>query len=167
MTKLPPQNLEAEQSVLGGIMVDPNALDRVVDIITENELYKAANRKIFIAIQTLRQKSQPVDLLTVTSALRDMGDLEAVGGPAYIATVIDQTPSSANIVSYADIVREKSTLRKLIEVCGGVVQKAYDQEFDDLDKFLNETEANVFQISERSKSTGLVPARELIKQSLD
>lgn len=167
MTKLPPQNLEAEQSVLGGIMVDPNALDRVIDIIGENDFYKAANRKIFLAILGLRQRNQPVDLLTVTSALRDSNDLDAIGGAAYLATTIDQTPSSANIASYAEMVKEKATLRKLIDVCGDAVQKAYEQEFDEIDKFLNETEANVFQIAERSKSTGLIPAKEIIKASLD
>jgi replicative DNA helicase len=167
MTKLPPQNLEAEQSVLGGIMVDPNALDRVVDIITETDFYKAANRKIYLAIQGLRHKNQPVDLLTVTSALKDTGELDSVGGAAYIATIIDQTPSAANISSYAEMVREKSTLRKIIEVCSTSVQKAYDQEFDDLDKFLGETESQVFQISEKTRKTGLIAARELIKQSLD
>ena len=105
--------------------------------------------------------------MTVTSCLRDSGELDSVGGPAYIATVIDQTPSAANIVSYAEIVKEKATLRKIIDICSGVVQKAYDQEFEDLDKFLNETESQVFQIAEKSKSTGLVPARDLIKASLD
>lgn len=167
MTRVPPQNLEAEQSVLGGIMVDPNALDRVIDIVNENDFYKAAHRKIFLAILGLRQRNQPVDLLTVTSWLRDSGDLESIGGPAYIATVIDQTPSSANITYYSEIVKEKSTLRRLIDTCGDVVEKAYSQGFEDMEKFLNETEAGIFQISERAKTVGLIPASQLIRQSLD
>src|SRR4051812_21248034 len=118
MTKLPPQNLEAEQAVLGGIMLDPNALGRVIDIISENDFYKAANRKIYQAVQGLTHRNQPVDLLTVTSSLRDSGELEVVGGAAYLATIIDQTPSAANITSYAEIVKEKATLRRLIEICG-------------------------------------------------
>src|ERR1700722_2890709 len=149
MTKLPPQNLEAEQSVLGGIMIDPNALGRVIDVVNENDFYKAAHKKVFQAVLALTHRNQPVDLLTVTSALRDSGELDAIGGAAYLATVIDQTPSSANITSYAEIVKSKSTLRKVIEVCGDAVEKAYDQSFDDLDKFLNETESNVFQIAEK------------------
>jgi replicative DNA helicase len=167
MTKLPPQNLEAEQSVLGGIMVDPNALDRVIDIIGENDFYKTANRKVFLSIMGLRQRNQPVDLLTVTSSLRDSGDLDSIGGPAYLATIIDQTPSAANIISYAEIVKEKATLRRMISVCGDVVEKAYEQNFEDMDKFLNETESEIFQIAERSKSAGLIPASQIIKQSLD
>jgi replicative DNA helicase len=93
--------------------------------------------------------------------------LDVVGGAAYLATVIDQTPSSANITSYAEIVKSKSTLRKVIEICSDAVEKAYDQTFDDLDKFLNETESQVFQIAEKSKSAGLIPASEIIKSSLD
>jgi replicative DNA helicase len=166
-TKLPPQNLEAEQSVLGGIMIDPNALGRVIDVIGEADFYKAANRKIFMSVLSLTQRNQPVDLLTVTSSLRDAGDLDAIGGAAYLATIIDQTPSSANIANYAEMVKEKSTLRKLIEICGDAVEKAYDQQFEDVDKFLNETESEVFKIAEKSKSSGLVPASSLIKQSLD
>ncbi len=167
MTKLPPQNLEAEQSVLGGIMVDPNALDRVIDIISENDFYKTANKKIFLAVAGLRHRNQPIDLLTVTSCLRDSTDLDSIGGPSYLADIIDQTPSAANIVSYAEIVKEKATLRRIIDVCGEAVQKAYDQSFDELDKFLNETESNVFQIAEKSKTSGLEAASKIIKQSLD
>lgn len=167
MTKLPPQNLEAEQSVLGGIMVDPDALDRIVDVISENDFYKAAHRKIYLIVMGLRQKNQPVDLLTVTSALRDAGDLEAVGGTAYLATIVDQTPSSANIVHYAELMKEKATMRKLIEVCSGIVEKAYSQDFEDIDKFLNEAESSVFQVAEKSKKAGLVPASSIIKSSLD
>src|ERR1017187_7352888 len=156
-TRLPPQNLEAEQSVLGGVMLDPNALDRIVDVINENDFYKAANRKIFLGVMSLRQHSQPVDLLTVTSTLRDSGDLDAIGGPAYLASLIDQTPSAANIISYAEMIREKSTLRRLIDTCGDLVERSYTQEFDELDRFLNEAEASIFQIAEKSKTSGLVP----------
>lgn len=167
MTKLPPQNLEAEQSVLGGVMVDPDALDRIVDIISEQDFYKAAHRKIFMAITELRRKNQPVDLLTVTSFLRDIGDLDAIGGTAFIATIIDQTPSAANITHYATLVKEKSTLRKLIDICSGITERAYTQEFEDLDKFLNEAESSVFQVAEKSKKAGLIPAASIIKASLD
>jgi replicative DNA helicase len=167
MTRLPPQNLEAEQSVLGGIMIDSNALDRVIDIISEDDFYKAANKKVYQAVLGLHHRNQPVDLLTVTSALRDDGVLDAVGGTSYIATVIDQTPSSANIISYAEIVKEKSTLRKLLESCNGIIEQAYDQGYEDLDKFLNEAESQIFAIAEKSKGAGLVPAGQIIKQSLD
>lgn len=167
MTKLPPQNLEAEQSVLGGIMVDPDALDRVVDIINENDFYKTAHRKIFAAITALRRKSQPVDLITVTSFLKDQGELDAIGGPAFIASIIDQTPSAANISHYADLVKEKSTLRRLIEACSNIIERSFGQDFDDMDRFLNESEASVFQVAEKTRSAGLVPANEIIKASLD
>ncbi|MDZ4677262.1 MAG: replicative DNA helicase [Oligoflexia bacterium] len=167
MTRLPPQNLEAEQSVMGGVMIDPNALDRVIDIISENDFYKAANRKIYNAVLGLRQRNQPVDLLTVTSALRDEGILDAVGGTSYLATVIDQTPSSANIMSYAEIVKEKSTLRKLLESCNSIIEKTYEQSYSDLDAFLNEAESSIFSIAEKAKGMGLTHAGLIIKSSLD
>ncbi len=167
MTKVPPQNLEAEQSVLGGIMVDPDALDKVVDIINENDFYKSAHKKIYLGITSLRQKNQPVDLLTITSWLRDSGDLDHIGGTSYLATIIDLTPSSANIIHYAEIVKEKSTLRRLIDTCSNIVERSYSQDFDDIDKFLNESESGVFQIAEKSKKAGLIPASLIIKASLD
>lgn len=165
--RVPPQNLEAEQSVLGGIMLDPNALDRVVDVINENDFYKAAHKKIYQAVLGLRASNQPVDLLTVTSVLRDSGSLDAVGGTAYLASVIDITPSAANIVHYADLIKSKATLRKVIDVCGSYIEKAYDQSFEDQEKFLNEFESEVFKVAERAKASGLVPARDIIKSSLE
>ncbi len=167
MSKIPPQNLEAEQSVLGGIMVDPDALDRIVDVITEEDFYKNAHRKIYATVMGLKTKNQPVDLLTITSSLRDSGELDAIGGTSYLATIVDQTPSSANIVHYAEIVKEKSTTRRLITICSEIVEKAYNQDFEDLDKFLNEAESGVFQVAEKSKKAGLVPASSIIKASLD
>jgi replicative DNA helicase len=167
ISKLPPQNLEAEQSVLGGIMVDPEALDRIVDIINEADFYKAAHKVIFNVVMSLRQKNQPVDLLTVTSALRDSGNLDMVGGTAYIASIIDSTPSSANISYYAELVRDKATLRRLIDTCSQILERAYAQEFDEMDKFLNEAEAEVFQVAQKSKKSGLLPAGQIIKASLD
>ncbi|MBK9293720.1 MAG: replicative DNA helicase [Oligoflexia bacterium] len=167
MTKLPPQNLEAEQSVLGGIMVDPDALDRVVDIITESDFYKAAHRKIFSAITALRQKSQPVDLITITSFLKDQGDLDLIGGASFIANIIDQTPSAANIVHYAELVKEKSLLRKLIDTCSNIIEKAFEQNFQDMDRFLNESEAAIYQVAEKTRRVGLTPANQIIKTSLD
>lgn len=167
MTKIPPQNLDAEQSLLGGIMVDPNALDRIVDVVAEGDFYKGANRKIFQAVMSLRRKNQPIDLVTVTSELRDQGELEGIGGAAYLVHIIDQTPSSANIVSYGEMVKEKSTLRKLIDTCSGTIEKAFNQDFEDVDKFLNETEANIFEVAGKSKTAGLVLAKEVIKDSLD
>src|SRR5437763_1488267 len=88
MTKIPPQNLEAEQSVLGGIMVDPDALDKIIDIINENDFYKSAHKKIFLAILIIRQKNQPVDLLPLTPALRASGEFTAIGELAYLATIL-------------------------------------------------------------------------------
>ncbi len=165
--KVPPQNLEAEQSVLGGIMLDPNAMDRVIDLINENDFYKTTHRKIYSAALALKQKNQPIDLITITSFLRDSGDLDGVGGASAIATIIEQTPSAANIEHYAELMKSKATLRKVIEICGGAVEDAYEQASEGIDKFLNELESKMFNITEKSRGVGLTPARDIIRASLD
>jgi len=167
MTKVPPQNLEAEQSVLGGLMIDPAALDRIIDVINENDFYKTAHKKIFSKIKDLKNAGKDVDLITVTAALKDSGDLDNIGGSAYIATLIDVTPSSANIESYAEIVKEKSMLRRLIEVCGEATEKAYAQEFEDTDAFLNETESKIFSVVEKGRNAELTHVKDVVKASLD
>src|SRR5687767_8803560 len=104
--RVPPQNLEAEQSVLGGLMLDSDAWDEVADVVTEGDFYKTAHQLIFQTISELHKKNQPVDILTVSNALKDKNELDSAGGPAYLAEIINQTPTSANIVTYANIVSE-------------------------------------------------------------
>lgn len=165
--KLPPQNQEAERAVLGGLMLDQAAWDDVSELVNEEDFYNPSHRKIFAAIQTLKRKDSPTDLVTISNLLMTQQELELVGGAAYLADIIDQTPSTANLVSYAQIVKDKSFLRKLINASQSFVDRAYREEFEDVNSFMDQIEGEVFQLSDNKKTQGLVDASELIKISLE
>lgn len=165
-SKLPPQNLDAEKSVIGGLMLEQEAWDEVADLLTEDDFYKPGHRKIFHCIKELHKKSLPIDLVTLTNILLEKGELESIGGPVYLAEMIDQTPSTANIGTYAKIVQEKSLLRKLIHSSQGFIDKAYKQEFENVDGFLDSVEAEIFQVAQARSTQGLVDASDLVKASL-
>jgi replicative DNA helicase len=112
--KTPPHSIEAERSVLGAILLDPHAWDKIVSIIYENDFYVEAHRKIFSAIVKLAMKSQPCDALTLAEALKQAGDLDFVGGDAVVFELANATPSAAHVITYAEIVRDKSLLRQLM-----------------------------------------------------
>ena len=164
--KVPPHNLDAEMSILGGLMADPYAWDQVSGAVDREDFYKSAHQKIYEAIYTLYASSQPVDIITVSNYLADKKELEVVGGNGYLADIMNATPTSAHIASYAKIVHEKATLRKLIHTSNEIVQKAYDESYDSVETFLDEVEGSIFQIGE-NKQGGLVGAAELIKISID
>ncbi len=165
--KLPPQNLEAEQSVLGGLMLDSDAWDTVIDIVSEKEFYKEAHQRIFAAIAELNKRNQPVDILTVSNYLQDKNELDMIGGAAYLGEIINQTPSAANISSYAEIVAQKALLRRLIHTTGDISERAYSSEFEDVNSFLDQVEGEIFALADRKKTTGLVPAADIVRVSLE
>jgi len=165
--RIPPNNQEAEQSVIGGLMLDPDTWDAVSEIVEEKDFYRPAHQKIFAAIQELHRRSLPADILTVTNFLTDKNQLEEIGGSAYLAEIITNVVSSANIATYAKIVYDKSILRQLIAVSNKVSERAYDNEYDQIENFIDQVEGEVFNISEKKKTQGLVPVRDLVKVSLD
>ncbi|MAV90711.1 MAG: replicative DNA helicase [Bdellovibrionaceae bacterium] len=165
--KLPPQNQEAEKSVLGGLLLEQEAWDEVSDLLNEEDFYKPAHRKIYAAIRDLHRKQMPSDLVTVSNLLMEKGDLETVGGAAALAEMIDQTPSAANILSYAKIVHEKSLLRRVIQTSQGFITKAFEGDFESMDAFMDTVESNIFHLTESSSQGGLVDASSLVKTSLE
>lgn len=165
--RLPPQNIDAEKSILGGLMLEQEVWDDVSELLIEDDFYKPAHRKIYAAIRDLHRREMPSDLVTVSNLLMEKGELESLGGAAYLAEMIDQTPSTANIATYAKIVQEKSLLRKVIHASQEFVDKAYTQDFENLENFLDGMEAKVFQLAESKSSVGLTDASELVKISLD
>lgn len=165
--RLPPQNLEAEQSVLGGLMLDPEASDLVMDEVNAKDFYKSAHQKIFGVIEELNRRNQPVDILTVSNMLRDRDELEQIGGPSYLAEIIEQTPTAANIKTYAHIVKEKSILRRCIQVGGEIIEKSYEPDFEDVNTFINQVEAKVFAIADDKRADGLTSASEIVRGSLE
>jgi replicative DNA helicase len=148
--RLPPQNVEAEQCVLGSILLQSGALTKVLEILREHDFYREAHRIIFSAFLTLFERNEPQDLVTVTSLLRDLGKLDQIGGAAYLATLTDIVPVTANITYYANIVRKKSVLRQLIQTATEIAGRCFEEQ-DDIDSLLDHTEQQIFEIS-RSKS---------------
>ena len=164
--RVPPQNLEAEQSILGGLMLDASALDAVEDVIAAEDFYRPAHQKIFSIIKELHHKNEVADLLTVSNLLNSRQELEMIGGPAYLASLLEKTISSSNIEAYAKIVREKSVLRKLIHASTGIIDKAFSGDFQDVDTFVDSAEADIFKVSDQKTSQGLVGAWDIVEHSL-
>lgn len=164
--RVPPQNLDAEMSVLGGLMADAYAFNEITGLITEDDFYKNAHRRIYSAIQDLALKSQPIDIITVSNILTERKELEAIGGAAYLADVMNATPTAAHIGTYAKIVHERSLLRKLIGMSNEIVEKAYNESYADVESFLDEVEGQIFSLADKKQQSGLTGAAELIKTSI-
>jgi replicative DNA helicase len=148
LRKVPPQSLDAEESVLGGILLDSHALDRVIETMSDADFYRESHRKIFRAMIALSEKGEPIDLVTLTDTLKARGELQDVGGATYLAELTDKVPSAANIAHYARIIREKAVLRSLITVSNEIASRCYNGE-EDIEQFLDEAERLIFDVSEK------------------
>lgn len=162
--RLPPQSLEAEISVLGGVLLENEALNRVLEVIGEGDFYREAHRKIFSAMLDLYERSEPVDLITLTEALRRREALEDVGGIEFLNSLVNSVGTAANISYYARIVKEKSILRKLINRATEIITKVYG-ESGSVDDFLDEAERSIFEISEDRVRPSFYPLKDIIKSS--
>ncbi|MBD3866508.1 MAG: replicative DNA helicase [Acidobacteria bacterium] len=154
-----PHSEEAERSVLGSVLVDNNQINKAQEILSWEAFYSARHRKIFQAIERLSQNGTPMDLVTLRDELDRAGDLESCGGPAYISDLLDGFSRSMNVEHYAKIVKEKATLRELIQVSQWVGQSALDGE-GTTDEILDEAEKKIFQVSQGRLRTGFVHIRE-------
>lgn len=163
--KVPPQSVEAEQAVLGGLMLINQAWDQVADRLTEEDFYRRDHQLIFRAIATLREKDQPCDAVTLGEFLETHAISEDVGGAAYVISLANSTPSAANISAYADIVREKSIMRQLIDVSQSIMDGAYEPDGRDSQLLLDEAERQVFDIRERGArhKQGFIPIQDSVK----
>ena len=162
--KLPPQHIEAEQSVLGGILIENEAINRVMELLDADDFYRDAHRKIFDALINLSERDEPADLITLTNELRKIDQLDSVGGASYLAALIGSVPTAANIEYYARIVKEKAILRKLIQTSTEIITQSYEDR-GDVEGFLDEAERAIFEISEKRVRPSFYPIREIVKQS--
>ena len=147
--KMPPHSIEAEQSVLGGLMLDNQSWDKVAERLTDEDFYRHDHRLIFRAITNLFSQMQPVDVITLSEMLAKMNELDNAGGLAYLIQLAKNTPSAANVVAYADIVRERSIYRQLIRSAHTIAENAYNPEGRDTNQLLDEAERCVFEIAEK------------------
>jgi replicative DNA helicase len=167
--KIPPHSIEAEQAVLGGLMLDNNAWDRVADRVVEGDFYRQDHRLIFRSIADLADKNRPFDVVTLSEWLESRGELEPAGGLAYLGNLAKDTPSAANITAYADIVRERSILRQLIAVGTDIADSAFQAQGRDSRELLDAAEQRVFEIAERGARAqqGFRPIKSLLKNTVE
>ncbi|MBU3023609.1 replicative DNA helicase [Aestuariibacter sp. A3R04] len=147
--KVPPHSIEAEQAVLGSMLIDPDSWDKVGELVTDSDFYNHSHQVIFKAVLELLSKSQPIDLITVSEALEHRNELEDAGGFAYLAELAKNTPSSANVTSYAKIVSERAITRELIGVAHEIAEVGYNPEGRDSADILDMAESKVFEIAEK------------------
>jgi len=166
--RIPPHSIDAEQSVLGGLMLDNHAWETIADRVSEEDFYRHDHRLIFRSIAELAEQNQPLDFITLSEWLKQRSELENAGGKAYLGTLAKDTPSAANIRAYADIVREKSVLRQLISVGTDISDLAYNSGDRDSKSLLDEAEKRVFRIAEQgNREQSFKPIKQLLKDSLD
>ncbi|MDD2730538.1 MAG: replicative DNA helicase [Candidatus Portnoybacteria bacterium] len=164
--KLPPQNIEAEQSVLGCLMLDKNAVVRVADILRSGDFYRPVHNQIFEAMLELYEKGEPIDLLSVTGRLEDKGLLSGCGGPAYLTELVNTVPTSAHVLHYAKIVHHKKILRDLIETAEHIARLGFNEE-ENLENILDEAEQRVFRISQKSLAQEFLPVKNTLEEAFE
>ncbi len=165
LLKVPPQSLEAEESLFSAILIDNNALLEVIEILSPNDFYKIAHQKIYSSILDLFNKNEPVDLVTLANALKEQGRIEEVGGAAYLARFLD-IPLATNATQYARLVYEKACLRRLIEKASTIVSKCFEDS-GNLDEILDFSQSSIFEISEKKIKQAFYPLKDIIDDNFD
>lgn len=167
--RVPPHSVEAEQAVLGGLLLDNSTWDAIADRLHAEDFYRRDHQQIFAAIAELSRRNEPSDAVTLAEFLAAKGDGEETGGLAYLAGLARDTPTAANIRAYADIVRERSLLRQLIRVSGEIAASAYESEGRTAKELVDGAEQLVFAIAEQGRRTtsGFVPLREVLGATID
>lgn len=164
LESLPPQNLDAEYSVLGAIFIDNDCIAKVLEVLASEDFYRAAHQKIFAAMVELFEKSEPIDLLTVSERLRKNKQLEEVGGIDYLSSLEENTPTAAHAGFHSKIIREKKILRELIKTATNIVTESY-QDSGDVDEILDNAEKSIFLIAEKKIKGGFVPIKQILHTS--
>jgi len=166
LKKLPPQNLEAENFILGSLLIDPNVIIKVADIVNPEDFYKDAHAQIYSAMRELYAKREPIDILSLTSKLEEKGILEEIGGRTYIANLANSVGTSSNVSYYAELVQRKATLRRLIAAASEIGDMGYNED-EEIDKLLDEAEKRLFNVSQKFLKQAFQPIDTLLSQAFD
>src|SRR3990172_10980716 len=161
LRKVPPQSLEAEESVLGGMLIDNTALDRVVEVLQPDDFYRGAHRKIYRAMLELSERNEPADLITLSEVLRTRGELADVGGSSFLAELAERVPTAANVMHYARIVRERAVLRGLITAATDIASRGYEAT-EDVKELLDRAEQSIMAIADREVKAAFVRMDDLV-----
>lgn len=164
--KLPPQNTEAEQCLLGCLMLDKDAIVKVIDSIKSEDFYKGGHQDIYQAMAELYERSEPIDILSVSARLKEKNKLDDIGGSAYLTSVINSVPTATHVANYAKIVRQKKILRDLISASQEIGLSAFD-EAEEVDVLLDKAEKIVFGIGQRSLTQAFLPIKEILSDTFE
>jgi replicative DNA helicase len=164
--KLPPQNLEAEQSLLGAILIDKDAIIKIADLISSDDFYSDAHSLIYGAIMELFEAKESIDILSLTSRLQEKNQLERAKGRTYLVELTNLTPSAAHVNSYAKIVQKKATLRKLIHAASTILESSYHEE-KEITEILDSAEQSIFSVSQKHLKEKFVPIQEILSGAFD
>ncbi|MCX7988472.1 MAG: replicative DNA helicase [Thermodesulfovibrio sp.] len=162
--RLPPQSIEAEQAVLGAIILEGDSITKAIEILSPDDFYREAHRKIYNSMLELFDKNEPIDLITITENLRDKGELEEIGGLSYLSNLATVIPTAANIRYHAKLVREKALLRAVIRACTEIVTKVYEEP-EDAEEMLDYAEKLIFEISEKRTNTSFFQMKDVVKHT--
>jgi replicative DNA helicase len=167
LDKLPPQNIEAEQSVLGAIMIENDAFDKASELgLIAEDFYKESHRKIFNAMIELSEKGEPIDLITISEELRKRNEINTIGGEEYLSTIASQTPTTANIRYHTKIIKEKALLRALIRSTSEIANMVYEEGLE-ADELVDEAESIIFKISDKRVKTPFVLLKDLMRKTFE
>jgi replicative DNA helicase len=164
--RIPPQNIEAEMSVLGSLMLDKDAIIQVADIVRIGDFYKDDHNRIYEAILKLYEDNEPIDVLSLANRLEETSLLEKVGGSSYLASLVNTVPSATNVVHYAKVVQKKALLRRLIGAASEIVEMGFD-ESEDVQKVLDEAEQKLFAVSQKYIKQDFVPIKSILESAFN
>ena len=164
--RLPPQNVEAEQSIIGAILIDNEALPKALEIIGIDDFYKTSHRKIFRSMVELFDRNEPIDLITLTDYMKRSDELDAVGGVSYLSSLVNMVPTAANIKYHSKIVREKGLLRSLLRSATEIASKVYEDNLE-AEEMVDYAEKSIFDISDKRVKASFITLKELIKSSFE
>lgn len=164
--RVPPQNIEAEQSVLGSLMLDKDAIIKVADLVRSDDFYKGDHGRIYEAILELYEDREPIDVLSLANRLEEKGNLDSVGGSGYLASLVNAVPSAANVAHYAKVVQKKSLLRRLISAATTIVEMGYNEE-EDVQKVLDDAEQKLFAVSQKYIKQDFVPINTILEDAFN
>jgi replicative DNA helicase len=160
--RTPPYSLEAETAVLGGMLIDREAVSRAIEHVNESMFYREANRRLYRAMVRLYERGGVIDVITVSEELKKTGEMDAAGGFDYLAALVDAVPTAANVEYHARIVRDKALLRRLVEQASQIIRDVYEQGEREVDEILDIAEARIFQVAESHKREGFVWIKEIL-----
>ena len=164
--KLPPQSIEAEQSLLGCLMLDKNAITKVADFLRPEDFYRGSHQEIYQACQELFEKGEPIDFLALSNRLKEKGQLEEIGGNSYLTELVNSVPTASHVLSYARIVQRKRILREMIDASHEIGVLGYN-ETEDPDVLLDQAEKRIFSIAQRSLSQRFLPVKETLEEAFE